>query len=487
MYDVVIIGCGVVGAATAYRLARYRLHTLVLEANNDVANATTKANSAILHAGYDPEPGTKMAALNVEGNRMALDICRKLDVPVRQTGSMVLAFAPGQLPHLQMLYDRGVANGVPGLELLSGDAARALEPNLSEEVCGALLAPSAAVVDPWGLALAMVEVAVQNGVELRRSAPVTGIRPKEGGGFVLATPKGEVETRFVVNAAGVDADRVHRLLEPIPWQTRPNRGEYYLLDKSEGGRVSRVIFQCPGPEGKGVLVAPTVHGNLIVGPNAEPVTDRRDLGNTAVGLAFVKARAVQSVPSIRFGENIRNFSGIRANTDQSDFIIQWSENHPGFLDLAGIKSPGLTSAPAIGKLAADMLGEAGLPLAEKPDFIDERHVVRFRHASPAEKAALIARDPRYGRVICRCETITEGEILDAIHSPVGATTVNGVKRRCNAGMGRCQGGFCGPRVQAILARELGVSPTEILMDQAGSWVLCGETKQSVTEEVSPHD
>ena len=487
MYDVVIIGCGVVGAATAYRLARYRLHTLVLEANNDVANATTKANSAILHAGYDPEPGTKMAALNVEGNRMALDICRKLDVPVRQTGSMVLAFAPEQLPHLQMLYDRGVANGVPGLELLSGDAARALEPNLSEKVCGALLAPSAAVVDPWGLALAMIEVAVQNGVELRRSAPVTGIRPKEGGGFVLATPKGEVETRFVVNAAGVDADGVHRLLEPIPWQTRPNRGEYYLLDKSEGGRVSRVIFQCPGPEGKGVLVAPTVHGNLIVGPNAEPVTDRRDLGNTAAGLAFVKARAVQSVPSIRFGENIRNFSGIRANTDQSDFIIQWSENHPGFLDLAGIKSPGLTSAPAIGKLAADMLGEAGLTLAEKPDFIDERHVVRFRHASPAEKAALIAKDPRYGRVICRCETITEGEILDAIHSPVGATTVNGVKRRCNAGMGRCQGGFCGPRVQAILARELGVSPTEILMDQAGSWVLCGETKQSVTEEVSPHD
>ena len=487
MYDVVIIGCGVVGAATAYRLARYRLHTLVLEANNDVANATTKANSAILHAGYDPEPGTKMAALNVEGNRMALDICRKLDVPVRQTGSMVLAFAPEQLPHLQMLYDRGVANGVPGLELLSGDAARALEPNLSGEVCGALLAPSAAVVDPWGLALAMIEVAVQNGVELRRSAPVTGIRPKEGGGFVLATPRGEVETRFVVNAAGVDADRVHRLLEPIPWQTRPNRGEYYLLDKSEGGRVSRVIFQCPGPEGKGVLVAATVHGNLIVGPNAEPVTDRRDLGNTAAGLAFVKARAVQSVPSIRFGENIRNFSGIRANTDQSDFLIQWSENHPGFLDLAGIKSPGLTSAPAIGKLAADMLGEAGLPLAEKPDFIDERHVVRFRHASPAEKAALIAKDPRYGRVICRCETITEGEILDAIHSPVGATTVNGVKRRCNAGMGRCQGGFCGPRVQAILARELGVSPTEILMDQAGSWVLCGETKQSVTEEVSPHD
>ena len=489
MYDVAIIGCGVVGAAAAYRLARCRLRVLVLEAGNDVANATTKANSAILHAGYDPEPGTRMAALNVEGNRMALDICRRLDVPVRQTGSLVLAFAPEQLPHLQTLYERGLANGVPGLELLSGEAARALEPELSPQVCGALHAPTAAVVDPWGFALAMIETAVQNGVELRRSAPVTAIRPLPGGGFALATPQGTVQARFVVNAAGVDADRVHALLEPVSWRTQPSRGEYYLLDKTEGGRVGRVIFQCPGPEGKGVLVAPTVHGNLIVGPNAEPVTDRRDLGNTADGLAFVKARARQSVPGIRFGENIRNFSGIRANTDRDDFIIEWSRAYPGFLDLAGIKSPGLTSAPAIGKLAAELLAEAGLPLTEQPDFVDERHVVRFRHASPEEKAALIAKDPRYGRVICRCETITEGEIVDAIHSPVPATTVNGVKRRCNAGMGRCQGGFCGPRVQAILARELGVSPTDILMDQAGSWVLCGETKQplNTAKEVPDHD
>ena len=477
MYDVIIIGCGVVGAAAAYRLARYRLRVLVLEAGNDVANATTKANSAILHAGYDPAPGSKMAALNVEGNRLALEICQKLDVPVRQCGSFVLAFAPDQLPHLQTLYRQGLANGVPGLELLSGEEARALEPELSDTVCGALHAPTAAVVDPWGFALAMIEVAVQNGVELHRSCPVTAIAPRQGGGFALATPQGRFEARFVLNAAGVDADRVHQLLEPTAWHTTPNRGEYYLLDKSEGGRVGHVVFQCPGPEGKGVLVAPTVHGNLIVGPNAEPVTDRRDLGNTAAGLAFVKARAQQSVPGLRFGENIRNFSGIRANTDRDDFIIEWSKAYPGFLDLAGIKSPGLTSAPAIGRLAADLLAEAGLPLAEKPDFIDERHVVRLRHASAAEKAALIAKDPRYGRVICRCETITEGEIVDAIHSPVPATTVNGVKRRCNAGMGRCQGGFCGPRVQAILARELGVSPTEILMDQAGSWVLCGETIQ----------
>ena len=488
MYDVVIIGCGVVGAAAAYQLSRYQLKTLILEASNDVANGTTKANSAIIHAGYDPEPGTLMARLNVEGNRLTGEICEKLQVPFKRVGSLVAAFSPEQLPTLQTLYDRGCKNGVPGLRLLSGMEARAMEPGLSEEVCGALFAPSAGIIDPWGFTIAMAETAVRGGVELRRDCPVTGIEDT-GAGFVLHTPAGDVAARFVLNAAGVDADRVHEMLEPNDWHTLPSRGEYYLLDKSEHDRVSRVIFQCPGPEGKGVLVAPTVHGNLIVGPNAEPVADRRDLGNTADGLAFVKARARQSVPGIRFGENIRNFSGIRANTDRDDFIIEWSWAYPGFLDLAGIKSPGLTSAPAIGKLAAELLAEAGLPLDEKPDFIDQRRVVRFRHASPEEKAALIAKDPRYGRVICRCETITEGEIVDAIHSPVPATTVNGVKRRCNAGMGRCQGGFCGPRVQAILARELGVSPTGILMDQAGSWVLCGETKQplNTTKEVPDHD
>lgn len=477
MYDVIVIGCGVVGAATAYRLARYRLRTAVLEACNDVANGTTKANSAIIHAGYDPEPGTLMAALNVEGNRMTAEICRKLDVPFRRCGSLVVGFTPADRAMLETLYQRGVANGVPELRLLSGEDVHALEPALSPEVCGALLAPTAGIIDPWGFALAMIETAVQNGVELHRSCPVTAIAALPEGGFRLTTPKGSFTARCVINAAGVDADRVHELLEPISWKMTPNRGEYYLLDKSEGSLVDHVIFQCPGPEGKGVLVSPTVHGNLIAGPNAEPVTDRLDLGNTADGLDFVRARALKSVPGIRFRQNIRNFSGIRANTDQGDFLIGASPNHPGFIDLAGIKSPGLSSAPAIGKRAAELAAEAGLPLEEKPDFVDERHVVRFRHLSPEEKNALIAQDPRYGRVICRCETITEGEIVDALHSPVPACTVNGVKRRCNAGMGRCQGGFCGPRVQEIIARELGVPPTEILLEQEGSWLLACETKQ----------
>lgn len=451
MYDVIIIGCGVVGAATAYRLARCRLRVAVLEAQNDVANGTTKANSAIIHAGYDPQPGTLMAKLNVEGNRLTGEIARKLDVPFRRVGSLVVALGPEQQPALEELYRRGLANGVPGLRLLTGEQARALEPQLSPGVTAALLAPTAGIIDPWDFALAMAETAVRNGVQLLRSCPVTGITPLEQGGFAVQTPKGTFSTRFLVNAAGVQADAVHALLEPVDWTMRPSRGAYFLLDKSEHSRVSRVIFQCPGPSGKGVLVSPTIHGNLIVGPDAEPVEDRRDLGTTAAALDFVRSRAVQSVPGIDFRQNIRNFAGIR--------------------------SPGLSSAPAIANLAAELLARAGLDLSEKEAFVDERHVVRFRALSPEEKNRLIRRDPCYGRVICRCETVTEGEIVAALHSPIPPCSVNGVKRRCNAGMGRCQGGFCGPRVVELIAREAGVDPTRVLMDQEGTWILAGETKQ----------
>ena len=475
MYDVVIIGCGVVGASAAYELARYKLRVAVLEAAADIAAGTTKANSAIIHAGYDPEPGTLMARLNVEGNRLTGEICEKLQVPFKRVGSLVAAFSPEQLPTLRTLYDRGCNNGVPGLRLLSGEEARAMEPGLSEEVCGALLAPSAGIIDPWGFAIAMAETAVRGGVELRRDCPVTGIEDT-GAGFVLHTPAGDVAARFVLNAAGVDADRVHEMLEPNDWHTLPSRGEYYLLDKSEHDRVSRVIFQCPGPEGKGVLVAPTIHGNLICGPNAEAVEDRLDLGNTAAGMAEVRAKASRSVPGIQWRQNIRNFAGLRANTTRSDFIIEESKAHPGFIDLAGIKSPGLSSAPAIAKLAAEMLAADGLALEPDPDFVDKREHIVFKNLSAEEKNELIRKDPRYGRVVCRCETITEGEIVAALHSPIPPRSINGVKRRCNAGMGRCQGGFCGPRVQEIIARELGIDQAEVLLEQAGSTILTGRTK-----------
>ena len=267
MLDVAIIGCGVVGAAAAYELSHYPLHTAIFEAENDVADCTTKANSAILHAGYDPEPGTRMARLNVEGVALAKEICARLDVPYRQCGSLVLALSPAELPHLQKLYENGLANGVPGIRLLSAEETRAMEPGLSPEVAGALYAPSAAIVSPWEYALAMAEVAVRNGVELHLSSPVTGIQ-KTASGWALTTPSGVVEARYVVNAAGIRADAVHDMAAPHRFTIQPTRGEYYLLDKSEGTRVQHVIFQCPNENGKGVPPAPLPGWPLSARPHA---------------------------------------------------------------------------------------------------------------------------------------------------------------------------------------------------------------------------
>ncbi len=476
MTDVIIIGCGVIGAACAYELSRAQLSVTVLEADNDVANATTKANSAIIHAGYDPYPGTRMAKLNVQGVELCKEICAKLDVPFAQIGSLVVAFDGADLKTLQKLYDRGNANGVPGLALLDKEQTHRMEPKLSDEVCGALYAPSAGVICPWEYCLAMAEVAVKNGVQLVRRAAATAIE-KIDGGYRITTPAGVFEGRYILNCAGVKSEQVHALIAPPEYQITPARGEYFLLDKSQGELVHTVVFQCPNEKGKGVLVSPTVHGNLIVGPNAENVSDADQTQTTQEGLAFVRAAALRSVPSIGFGENIRNFAGVRANHDSHDFLIQESAYAPHFFDLAGIKSPGLSSAPAIAKYACELLEQAGLKLCPKAHFDDTRKRIKFKELSAEERNVLIRRDATYGRVICRCETVTEGEILACLKTPIPPYSVNGVKRRVGAGMGRCQGGFCGPRVQDILAREYGVSPADIPMDSDGSWVLCGETKQ----------
>lgn len=475
MVDVAIIGCGVTGAAVAYQLAKKQVSVLILEAENDVSMGTTKANSAILHAGYDPEPGTSMARLNVRGSALAKEICAALDVPYKQTGSFVVAFGPEQEKTLRRLYENGTANGVPGLEILSGEKAREMEPNLSPEITAALHAPSAAIVSPWEFALAMAENAVQNGADLHLETRVTGLAPIEGG-WKIATTKGEFEARFVVNAAGVDAGKVHALAAPENFVTKPCRGEYYLLDKSAGNTVGRVIFQCPTAAGKGVLVAPTVHGNLIVGPNAQDIPDAADTATTAMGLAQVAQSARKSVPGVDLSACIRNFAGIRANTDRPDFVIQWAA--PGFLDLAGMKSPGLSAAAAVGEEAAALLQRAGLVLKEKENPVTTRKRIRFKELPGEEKAEIIAREPSYGRVICRCETVTEGEIIAACHTPIPPRSIDGVKRRVGAGMGRCQGGFCGPRVMEILSRELGKSPLEIPQEAAGSILLTGRTKQA---------
>lgn len=474
MYDVLVIGCGITGAAIAHRLSRYELRVAVVERENDVAQGATKANSAILHAGYDPVPGSLMARLNVRGVELTRQLCRDLDVPYEPVGSFVLALSQEQKAMVEALYQRGKVNGVPGLRLLTGEEARTMEPNLSPRVVAALYAPSAAICMPWEYCLALAETAVVNGVELYLEHPVTALEPMEGGWKVTAGGRA-FESRYVISAAGVEAARVHAMAAPCPYAIRPTRGEYYLMDKSEGGRVGRVIFQCPGEKGKGVLVAPTVDGNLIVGPNAQ-VVDGEDTRNTAAGLGYVRERAAESVPSVNFRQSIRNFAGVRAVADTGDFVIGAVEGAPGLFEAAGICSPGLSAAPAIAEYLTQLLSQDGLELREKEHFQNTRKRVRFNRLPAEEKAALVAANPAYGRVICRCETVTEGEILDAIRSPIPPRSVDGVKRRAGAGLGRCQGGFCGPRVVELLHRELGLSYGEMLQDRAGSWMLARETK-----------
>ncbi len=479
MYDITIIGGGISGSSLAYELSKYQVKVCLLEAENDVAVKTTKANSAILHAGYDPKPGSLNAKLNVEGAKLAKEICRKLDVPRRQLGSLVVAFSEEDLETIRDLYERGNQNGVPDLALLSKEETLAKEPNLNKDIYGALYAPSAAVVNPWEYTIAMAEVAIQNGVDFFFNQEVTSITPVADY-FEINTQDTLYQSKYVINAAGVHAGEIHEMVAPPTFQTIPCRGEYYLLDLEETDTVSHIVFQCPTKVGKGILVAPTTHGNIIVGPNAENIPDElvntgQDTANTALGLKDVAKGARKSIPSINLGNSIRNFSGVRANTDRSDFIIE--EVIPGFFDMAGIKSPGLTAAPANSLYLMDLMVEKGLVLEEKESYVDSRVRVHFNQASIEEKQALIKKNPDYGRIICRCENITEADIRESLHQTLPAQSVDGVKRRTIAGMGRCQGGFCGPRVVEIIADELNLSPLEVDLDRFNSHILVSESKE----------
>lgn len=475
MFDVIIIGCGVIGAATAYALAKTKNKVLILEAENDVASKTTKANSAILHAGFDPKPGTLMAKLNVRGLKLAKMICEDLDVPYRQCGSHILARDEKEVETLRRLLKQGEKNGVPDLKIISGEQLRTKEPHVSKKAVASLWAPGAAIVSPWEFALAMAECAVLSGVKLKRNAKVENLE-RDGKWWNVCTEKERFSARFVINASGLNTADIHNMVAKPTFCINPTRGQYYLLDKNEGMRVKSVIFSCPLETGKGVLVAPTVHGNCIVGPNAESV-DGDDSSTTAEGLRYVAEEARKIVPQIDLRSTIRNFSGVRARSNRKDFIIEFAA--PGFLDLAGITSPGLTAAPAIGEEVIKRLQENGLALEENPDFVSYRRRIRFKSLSPDEKNALICKTPTYGRVVCRCETITEGEILASLKAPIPPISIDGVKRRCNAGMGRCQGGFCTPRIVEILSREIGVSATEIVQERTGSYVLIDRRKQEM--------
>lgn len=479
MFDVIIIGAGVAGAASARELSRYKVNALVLEKAEDVCCGTSKANSAIVHAGYDAAEGSLMAKLNVEGNQMIPELAKELDFPFSPCGSFVVCLHEEDLPGLQELYDRGVKNGVKDLEIIT-DKARIheMEPNLADEVVGVLYAPTAGIVCPFNMNIAFAENAYTNGVDFKFNTEVQNLK-KIDGGWAVETNQGVFETRYVVNAAGVHADEFHNMVSETKIHITPRRGDYCLLDKSAGKHVNRTIFALPSKYGKGVLVSPTVHGNLIVGPTAIDIEDKESTATTREGLDELINKAGMNVKDLPMRQVITSFSGLRAHEDNHEFIIKELEDAPGFVDCAGIESPGLTSCPAIGRMVADILQEK-MGLEPNPDFNGSRKgILNPEELSKEERIELIKKDPAYGNIICRCEMVTEGEILDAIRRPLGARSLDAVKRRTRAGMGRCQAGFCSPRTMEILHRECGIPMTEITKSGGDSRLLVGTNKDSL--------
>lgn len=478
MYDVIIIGAGVSGAATARELSRYKVNACVIEKEEDVCCGTSKANSAIVHAGYDAATGSLMAKLNVRGNQMMEQLAKDLDFPFKKNGSLVVCLHEEDMPNLQALYDRGVANGVKDLRILNQEELRAMEPNISDDAYAALYAPTAGIVCPFNLNIAMAENACVNGVEFKFDTEVTSLHPIEGG-WSIETNQGTFETKYVVNAAGVYADKLHNMVSAKKIHITPRRGDYCLLDKTAGNLVSKTIFALPGKFGKGILVAPTVHGNLILGPTAIDIEDKEGTNTTREGLDQVIAKCGMNVKNIPMRSVITSFAGLRAHEDGHEFLIGELEDAPGFIDCAGIESPGLTSSPAIGEMVAEILREK-LNLEKNENFVATRKGVLDPDAlSKEERIELIRKNPAYGNIICRCEMITEGEILDAIHRPLGAKSLDGVKRRTRAGMGRCQAGFCSPRTMEILARERHVSMFDITKSGGDSKIVVGTNKDSL--------
>lgn len=477
MFDVTIVGAGVIGSSIARELCRYKLSVCVIEKDSDVGNGTSKANSAIVHAGFDAKPHTLKGNLNARGNKLFDKLSEELDFHFKRIGSLVVCFDENDIVNLEKLKQQGVENGVPNLKILNGDEVRKIEPNLSKNVAAALYAPTGAIVCPYEMTIAMAENAAVNGVEFKLNTEVMSI-VKNSGHYLIKTDKGDVESKIVVNAAGVFSDEINNMVSDKKLHIVPRKGQYCLFDKAVGNTVSRTIFQLPTKMGKGVLVTPTVDGNLLIGPDAEDIEDKQDLNTTGEGLDFIISKAALSVNKLPMRQVITSFSGLRAH-GTGDFVIGEAEDAENFINAAGIESPGLSSSPAIANMIADIIVDKLKP--EKNDGFNpiRKGIPKFREMTNEERKNIIAENPRYGKIICRCETVTEGEIVDAIRRPLGARSVDGVKKRTRAGMGRCQGGFCAPRVVEILARELKISPQEVTKSGHHSNLLVGRDKEDV--------
>ena len=476
MFDVTIIGAGVIGCNAARELSKYKLNICVVEKGADVAEGTTKANSAIVHAGFDAKPGTMKGKLNAKGNAMFDKLSKELDFPFKRNGSMVLCFDENSMEKLEDLKKQGELNGVPGIEILDKEQIRKFEPNLSENVVAALYVPTGGIVCPYEMTIALAENALMNGTEFKFNTEVKNIE-KKNGYFTIKTNNEDIETRLIINAAGLFSDSINNMVSANKIHITPRKGEYCLFDKAVGDTVKRTIFQLPTKMGKGILVTPTIDGNLLIGPNALDIDDKSDVATTQLGMDEILSKAKLSLKEIPMRYIITSFSGLRAHSDADDFIIGEAEDVENFINAAAIESPGLSSAPSIAEMLKEIVVEKLSP-DKKEDFNPIRiGIPKFREMNNEERQELIEKNSAYGKMVCRCETVTEGEIIEAIRRPLGARTLDGLKRRTRAGMGRCQAGFCTPKLVSILARELNIPEEEVTKFGRESKVLIGKIKE----------
>ena len=475
MKDIIIIGGGVIGGAIARELSRFSADILLLEKGNDVSVGTSKANSGIVHGGHDAYPNSKKAYYNVKGNAMFDQLSKELDFPFRRNGSMVLCFDEDLKCGLNDLLARGEQNGVKGLYIVDGDQARKMEPHLSPNVVAALVIPSGGIVSPYEMTVAYAENACTNGVEFRFLSEVTGLSKQDGIFTVTCADGYSEQAKVVINAAGLYADEINNILCERKYHTQPRKGDYVLMDKSCGYLADHTLFQQPTKMGKGILVTPTCHGNILVGPTATDRDDKDDVNTTIEELGEAFAKALVSVPTLNKRNIITQFSGLRAHIPENDFVVEESEVEC-FYNLIGIESPGLSAAPAIAVDVATWVSEK-LGLKLDPDFVATRKgIPQFSHLSNVDRQKLIDQNPLYGNIVCRCEVVTEGEIVESIRRKPGAVDLDGVKRRTRAGMGRCQAGFCTPRIMQIIARELNIPLEDVTKRGGESRVVFGRTK-----------
>lgn len=479
MYDVIVIGGGVTGTCIARELSRYDIRLCLMEKGDDVASGTSKANSGVIHSGFDCKPGTLMARLNVRGNELMYKYSEELDFPTKMNGSLVVCTVEAERGKLDVLLDQGIKNGVPGVRIVEREELLEMEPNLTPNAVAALYAPTGGVICPFNLAIAMGENAAVNGCEFKFETKVTGIR-NAGDHYEVETSKGTFETKIVVNAAGVYADEIHNMISENKIKIIARKGEYLLMDKELGDYFTKTVFTLPGKMGKGVLTAPTIHGNLYVGPTATDVEDKESTNTTQEILDDLVYKAQHSHLTkdvLPMNKVITSFSGLRAHWENHEFIVEEVADAPGFFDAAGIESPGLTSSPAIGEMMAGLIEEK-YHFPKKDNFISTRKgVTRTEGLSIEERNELIKKNPQYGQIVCRCEMITEAEIVDAINRPIGATSLDGIKRRTRQGTGRCQAGFCTPKTMEILSRETGIPMEKITKKGTGSHMLTGKIKE----------